>query len=159
MQILFTKAVERGVTITELAEEIDVGTSTLSHLRTGRRQANHLDSSIIERIATWLELPKLAVMILADQVTMADFYVPGRTRLDQIDENITQAIQYIRGDEEWRGFIPRDVDEWRREDQVFVIWCYEQATGTKLIRGDVSYPDLLETMRQYREEHPAESKD
>lgn len=150
VQLLFETAAERAKTMSEMAEEIGVGQSTLSHLRTGRRFANQFDMDIIKRIAHWLEVPPLAAMMLAEQVTLSDFY----GQVDKLDEDINRAIKFIRSDGDWGNLAPSGLDSWSNEAKLYVIWCYEQATGTLLLGGAVNYADLLEQMRDFREEFP-----
>ena len=153
VQMLFERGAERSKSMAEMADEIDVGLSTLSHLRTGRRLASQLDKDILKRMAEWLGIPPLAAMMLAEQVTLKDFYGP----VGKLEEDIKRAIKYIRSDGDWGNLAPRGLDSWDDESKLYVIWCYEQATGTKLLGGGVNYADLLEQLRAFREDYPAEA--
>lgn len=151
VQMLFEEAAARSKTLKEVSEESGVGLSTLSHLRTGRRLASQLERDIVKRIADWLGLPPLAAMMLAEQVTLQDFY----SAQSDLQDNIKRALKYIASDPDWGVMMPRDVETWADDAKLFVIWCYEQATQTKLLGGGVNYQDLLEQLERFREEHPA----
>lgn len=150
LQKIFEVGASRGKQMREMADEMGISLSTLSHLRTGRRLATQLEREIIMRMAEWLELPPLAVMMLAEQVTLKHFY----SQTDELTEDIERALSFIRKDSEWGGLMPRQVDAWDAEAKLWVIWCYERATQTKLIGGGVDYIDLLEQLEEFRSEHP-----
>lgn len=151
---LFETGVARGKQMQEIADELEISRSTLSHLRTGRRLATQLDSEIISRMAKWLDMPPLAVMMLAEQVTLEDFY----SQTDDLSENIERAVNFIKQDSEWGSLMPRQIDTWDAEAKLWMIWCYERATQTKLIGGGVDYIDLLEQLKEFRSEHPMDEE-
>ncbi|WP_083024462.1 helix-turn-helix domain-containing protein [Vreelandella lionensis] len=74
IQVIFERAVSEGLASTDLAEHLGIAPSTLSHLKTGRRLASSLGRDVIEKFAEWLNYPVLAVLILAEQVRLEDFY-------------------------------------------------------------------------------------
>jgi len=152
--LIFQTAAEHSMTLNEVAEATGVAPSTLSHLRTGRRLATHLDREIMVRIAEWLEVPVLSALILAEQVTLKDFYV-GQSR---VDRDIRRALRYIRDDPKWCGLMPRELEHASDDMKLWTIWCYEHATGARLLNGGVNYQALLDEMEQYREECPAQSE-
>ena len=152
LQVIFDRASSAGVSLGELADEIGVSVSTLSHLRTGRRDASKLERESIKGMAEWLEMPVLAVMILAEQVRVEDFYGPDSS----LQLNISMGLRYIQGDPDWGGVVPKDVDEWSTDAKLYVIWCYEQATNRRLLPGGVDYDDLLKQMQEFREGYPVE---
>lgn len=151
--MLYERAKDRSISISELAEQTGISQSTLSHLRTGRRHATELERESIEALASWMELPVLAILILAEQVSITDFYVHG-TEGEAMEKNIRRALRFIRDDPEWGGLMPREAETGSTELKMWVIWCYESATGTKLLSGGVDYFDLLKQMEAFREETP-----
>lgn len=42
--------------------------------------------------------------------------------------------------------MPKDIDTWSTDTKLYTIWCYEQATGRRLLPGGVDYEDLLQQM-------------
>lgn len=150
-QVLFEQVAARALSLAEASEEIGVSAGTLSHIRTGRRTADQLERDIIKRISDWLELPALAGLILAEQVTLKDFY----STTSELQAGIERALRFILSDGDWGVMVPRGVESWDDDAKLFVIWCYEQATKTKLLSGGVNYQDLLKQLERFREEHPA----
>ena len=82
VQVIFERAVGEGLASTDLADHLGIAPSTLSHLKTGRRLASSLGRDVIEKFAEFLNYPVLAVLILAEQVHLSDFYSP-RNDLDR----------------------------------------------------------------------------
>ena len=149
MHLLFNRAAGTGLSLADMAEKSGVSVSTLSHLRTGRRRVDRLEREGIEKIASWLELPVLSVMILAEQVRPEDFYGAHST----LKTNIHMGLRYISEDPDWGGIVPKDVDGWDQDAQLYILWCYEQATGRRLLPGGIDYEDLLRQMEDFRGEH------
>jgi transcriptional regulator with XRE-family HTH domain len=153
VQIIFERAVSEGVSTTELAESLGIAPSTLSHLKTGRRQASSLGRDVVERFAEWLNYPVLAVMILAEQVRLEDFYSPQ----NDLDRAIDRALHFMADDPEWGGMMPKDLDGASTHMKLWSVWMYERATKTRLITGGVDYLDLLKAMEDFRAEYPSSS--
>lgn len=151
---LYQKAKDRSISISELAEQTGVSQSTLSHLRAGRRHATELSRENIEAIAEWMGQPVMAVLLMAEQVKHDDFFVPNGRDEEAWEDEINRALRFIRDDPEWACWLPRDIESGSNDLKRWVIWCYDQAAGTKLLRGGVDYYDLLQQMVEFREEEP-----
>lgn len=150
VQVIFERAVSEGLPSTDLADHLGIAPSTLSHLKTGRRVASSLGRDVIERFAEWLNYPVLAVMILAEQVHLADFYSPQ----NDLDRAIDRALQFMADDPEWGGMMPKDLDDASTHMKLWSVWMYERATKTRLITGGIDYLDLLKGMDEFRGEYP-----
>ena len=151
---LYQKAKDRSVSTTEMAEQMGISQSTLSHLRTGRRLATELNRENIEAIAKWMEQPVFGVMLMAEQVTHDDLYLPNGEEDVGWEDEINRALRFIRDDPEWACWLPRDIESASNDLKRWVIWCYDQAAGTKLLRGGINYHDLLGKMSDFRAENP-----
>ncbi|BBI65784.1 hypothetical protein HSBAA_PA_3870 (plasmid) [Vreelandella sulfidaeris] len=99
VQVIFERAVGEGLASTDLADHLGIAPSTLSHLKTGRRLASSLGRDVIEKFAEFLNYPVLAVLILAEQVHLSDFYSPR----NDLDRAIDRALQFMADDPEWEG--------------------------------------------------------
>jgi len=150
VKLIQEQAVEQNMTMDQVADETGISSSTLSHLRRGRRLASALDRDIVDRLAKWMGLPVIAVMILGEQITMNDFYSPK----EDMEESIERAMRFILSDPEWGAMIPRAAVEGDREIKLYTIWCYEQATQTRLLTGGVDIDALLAEMGAFREKNP-----
>jgi len=152
VQVIFDRAVGEGLASTDLADHLGIAPSTLSHLKTGRRLASSLGRDVIEKFAEFLNYPVLAVLILAEQVHLSDFYSP-RNDLDRV---IDRALQFMADDPEWGGMMPKDLEGASTHMKLWSVWMYERATKTRLITGGVDYLDLLKSMDEFRGEYPSQ---
>lgn len=153
VQIIFERAVNEGISTSELAEQLGLAASTLSHLKNGRRLANSLGRDVIGRFAEWLNYPVLAVMILAEQVRLEDFYSPQ----NDLDRAIDRALHFMADDPEWGGMMPKDLDGASTHMKLWSVWMYERATKTRLITGGIDYLDLLNAMEDFRTDTPPDT--
>lgn len=151
VQVVFEHAVSKGVSLSELADHLGIAASTLSHLKTGRRLASSLGREVVEKLAEWLNYPVLAVLILAEQVQLEDFYSPR----NDLDRAIERALTFMADDPEWGGMMPKDLVGASTHMKLWAVWMYERATKTRLIPGGIDYLDLLKAMENFREEYPA----
>lgn len=142
------KCKRESITQYDLAEIIGVSASHISNIFTARKDMRTFDRDTFKKIAAWLELPVLSVMMLAELVTPEDFYLE-----DAKSASIQRAINLILNDPEWGAFAPKEILTADLSIQLYIIWCYEQATKTKLISGAVDYLDLMENLSEFREEH------
>ncbi|AJY52809.1 MULTISPECIES: helix-turn-helix domain-containing protein [Halomonadaceae] len=152
VQVIFEKAVGEGLASTDLADHLGIAPSTLSHLKTGRRLASSLGRDVIEKFAEFLNYPVLAVLILAEQVHLSDFYSPR----NDLDRAIDRALQFMADDPEWGGMMPKDLEGASTHMKLWSVWMYERATKTRLITGGVDYLDLLKSMDEFRGEYPSQ---
>ncbi|RBI66165.1 hypothetical protein DQ400_15615 [Vreelandella sulfidaeris] len=151
VQVIFERAVGEGLASTDLADHLGIAPSTLSHLKTGRRLASSLGRDVIEKFAEFLNYPVLAVLILAEQVHLSDFYSPR----NDLDRAIDRALQFMADDPEWGGMMPKDLEGASTHMKLWSVWMYERATKTRLITGGVDYLDLLKSMDEFRGEYPS----
>jgi|GEM_PF-2566377 len=152
VQVIFERAVGEGLASTDLADHLGIAPSTLSHLKTGRRLASSLGRDVIEKFAEFLNYPVLAVLILAEQVHLSDFYSPR----NDLDRAIDRALQFMADDPEWGGMMPKDLEGASTHMKLWSVWMYERATKTRLITGGVDYLDLLKSMDEFRGEFPSQ---
>lgn len=150
VKLIVEQAVEQNLTMTEVANLTGISSSTLSHLRRGRRFTTALERDIIDRLADWMELPVVAVMILGEQIRMEDFYSPK----EDMEEAIERAMRFIISDPDWGAMIPKAAIEGDREMKIYTIWCYEQATQARLLSGGVDIDALLKEMKAFRADSP-----
>lgn len=152
VSLIMHTMMERRTTMQELADAVGMSQSSLSFLKTGRRLASGLEKSSIEGLARWLGLPVLSVMMLAEQVSPSDFY----TEKSILSGEIARAVKYILDDPEWGSFAPREIIDSSNIDlQLYIIWCYEQATKKTLVsRAESSnFLGLARDMGEFRARH------
>ena len=141
---------ERNITLATLSEITGISSATLSHIQTGRRATTGLEKSSIKALAEWLGIPILSAMLLAEQITPEDFY----TTESMEDGSLSRAVRYVLSDPDWGAHAPREIlNSDSKEVQMYLVWCYEQATKTKLLAGGVDYLSLIKSMDNFRNEH------
>lgn len=147
------KLAENEMTLVNLSDETGISRTTLSHIMTGRRHATGLERESIIAIAKWLKIPTLAAMLLAEQITPTDFYDESLTKAA-----IARSVRYILSDPDWGSYAPPEIlDNTNPQLQMYLIWCYEQATKTKLLSGSVDFLSLIQSMDKFRNEHQLET--
>lgn len=143
-------ATAQQLTQQELSEIFGMAASTVSYLLTARKDIRKLDKSVFIKIAKWLELPVLSVLMLAEQITPEDFYSDKTS----MDEAINRATKLILSDPDWGAYAPRELLTSDSKDlKIFLIWCYEKATSTKLLPGAIDYLDLIKELESFRKEN------
>lgn len=143
-------AAAQNLTQHDLSDLLGMAPSSISYILTARRDIRKIDKAVFINIAKWLELPVLSVMMLAEQITPDDFY----TEKASMDNAITRATQLILSDPDWGAYAPRELlDSDNRELKIFLIWCYEKATNTKLLPGAIDYLDLMKQLEDFRSEN------
>lgn len=146
------KCINENIPSKELAEIIGVSQTTISYIFTGRKDVRELDKQIYTKLAFWLEMPVLSVMMLAELIVPEDFYTSEKQNLTRA---IDRAITLILADPEWGAFAPKEILGSNNEIKMYIIWCYEQATNTRLISGAVDYLDLIKNLAEFRENFSA----
>lgn len=141
LRVIEEKSTEEGLNVSETAQAIGINPTYLSQLRSATRCPSRIDKELIIQIANWLNLPSLAVMILADQVKMEDFY----SNQDDFELSINRAVKFILADPSWGSMMPKTFVDGTKEEKIYMIWCYEQATKSKLLTGGIDYLKLLQS--------------
>ncbi len=147
--LLFQRASERNMLIKDVAAQLNVTPGYLTHLRNGTHAATNLSREVLERIAAFLSIPYVVALLLSDQLSAKDYYLSESERLE---EEVSNALDFIRRDADWGGFLPPAVEEADLPTKQFIVLCYEKATGKRLVSGKLNLPALLEELRQAEEE-------
>lgn len=143
-------AAAEGLNQQDLSKILGMATSSVSYILTARKDIRKLDKSVFNKIAKWLDLPVLSVLMLAEQITPEDFYSDKTS----MDEAINRATKLILSDPDWGAYAPRELLNSDSKDlKIFLIWCYEKATNTKLLPGAVDYLDLIKQLEDFRKEN------
>lgn len=140
MALLWEEAAQRGMKQSDLAEELGVHYSYLSGLRSGASAIPKIGPELIGRIATFLGLPRIAVMLAAGQLTLADFYQAP----DAIANYLLQSLRAIQTDKVYGPITPPEIFELSRPVQLLLISLYEEVRRRNLIPGRVTPEELAE---------------
>lgn len=136
---LFQKAGQLGMSQEDLGAELGLSAGYISHIRMGRAEPTGFNRHTLERIASFLEIPVIAAMMLAEQVRPEDFAPPDKA----IEQEIIRCLEFMEKDASWMGFLPKSVFHQPLDMQLFAIWSYEQATGTTILSNMVDLDRLI----------------
>lgn len=140
MALLFDEVTRRGMNQGELADELGVHYSYLSGLRTGANSVPRISADLIGKIAVFMGLPRIAVMLAAGQLTLEDFYYAP----DVLSNYLVQALRAIQTDKVYGPITPPEIFEASRPIQLLLIALYEEARRQTLIPGRTSPQELAE---------------
>lgn len=147
--LLFRTAAERNMLAKDVAESLGVTPGYLTHLRNGTQPMRNVSRDVLERICSFVGVPVVAGMMLADQLAAKDYYLSDA---QQLEEEANNAIAYIQRDVDWGGFLPVEVAEGGSLAlRLFVILAYERATGRRLVNGKLNLPKLVEELKRLEE--------
>lgn len=149
--LLFTKATSRGIGMDELAKEVlGISYAHLSALRRGRKDVRSMSDELIVRIAKFLGMPKISVMLEAGQVKAEDFYPDP----DIVDAYLETALNFIKHDPKIGSYMPATLFVADREVKLFLIILYEEVTGKPLIPGRPSIKEIIDRHNELAGDQP-----
>lgn len=121
-------ATERGVTLQQLAADLDVTYGYLAQLRTGLRSLANVSDTFVQAVAQWLGVPRIAVLAACGRLKLSDF-------LEQrnLDDALDAAYAFIERDRVWGAVMPASAHRLDQSGRLFVVRLFEAATGTVLI--------------------------
>lgn len=124
-----TQAVaERGVTLQKLAEDLGVTYGYLAQLRSGLRSVTNISDPFLDRVAQWLNVPRISVLAACGRLRLSDF-----SDLHNLDEALDAAYAFIQRDRVWGAVMPPSAHRLDQPGRLFVVRLFEAATGTVLI--------------------------
>jgi transcriptional regulator with XRE-family HTH domain len=144
LALLLEKAHSSGLSYKELAEErLGISKSHLQLLRTGKRQIPRLSPETMDKIAQFLALPKVIVMLAGGQLKLEDFYQMPEV----LETSLQAALQFIQKDPELGPYMPPSTFKADRALRRFIVLLYEKASGRSLIPGRASLAEIIESFK------------
>lgn len=139
LALILEAANTRGLGARELAEDaLGVSYSYFASLRNGEKEITKIGDDVITRIAKFLGLPKVAVMLAAGQLKLEDFYQDPEI----FQTHLQPALQFIQRDPNVGAHMPASVFTADPAIQQFVVILYEKAYGKTLIPSKVSLEEI-----------------
>ena len=144
LALLLQASTTRGLSIRELAEDhLGLTYSHFALLRKGQRSISNIGDETMAKIAQFLGLPKVIVMIAAGRLKVEDFYRDPAL----LDQQLEPALEFIQRDPELGLSLPpsafvADIDLRR-----FLVLLYEKATGKTLLPNRASTTDILQILQ------------
>lgn len=149
---LIEEANKRRLGMSGLADELDMSRPFLYALRQGRRSVPGLSRERKRRIAEFLGVPMMAVLIAADVVRPSDFeQIAGSDSKNTMQRELDSALAYMRNDSNWNQWLPARIDELSDDVKRFLVYAYERATGKVLLPTKLDVNAELQTQRNYQD--------
>lgn len=126
------KMAEKGLSGAQTAKELGISAAELSRYLKGYHDLRRLSRNRLEAMANFLNTSYVSVMLLSEQITPIDFSLNDT---DAFTAEVNRACQFIVADPEWQALLPADFIEGNIEMdwKLFVVHCYEKATGRILV--------------------------
>ena len=144
LALLLQASNTRGLSMRELAEDhLGLTYSHFALLRKGQRSISNIGDETTAKIAKFLGLPKVIVMIAAGRLKVEDFYRDPAL----LDQQLGPALEFIQRDPELGLSLPpsafvADIDLRR-----FLVLLYEKASGKTLLPNRASTTDILQILQ------------
>jgi transcriptional regulator with XRE-family HTH domain len=139
LKLIYEEGFSHGLNITEIADEIGITYGYMAQLRNGARAIPRIRSEVLQRIATFLQVPKFTVLLAAEKIKLSDFYEPTT-----LEHSIEVALIDMSLDIEWAGIIPASLADSDSKIKLLTIRLYEEATGKKLMPFQIFPDDIAE---------------
>lgn len=132
----------------EVAEEaLGVSYSYFAGLRSGEKEIPKIGEDVIAKVAKFLGLPKVVVMLAAGQLRLEDFYQDPNV----LGAYLEPSLQYIQRDREVGAYMPPSIYTAEPALQHFVVTLYEKAFGKTLIPSKASLEEIVERYKRLSE--------
>jgi hypothetical protein len=144
LALLIEAANTRGMSSRELAvKHLGISNSHFLLLRKGQRGIARLSPETMTRIATFLKLPKVIVMLAGGQLKLEDFYQDPNL----LEQQLESALQFIQRDPEIGPHMPPTAFVADIELRRFILMLYEKASGKSLIPSRTTIPEITEQFK------------
>src|SRR5580658_8142506 len=144
LALLLEAANTRGLSLRELAEEhLGVTYSHFMLLRKGQRSIPRLGDEIMGKIAVFLGLPKVVVMLAGGQLTLKDFFQDPKV----LEEYLEPAMQFMQRDPELGPQMPPSAFTADVQLRRYIVLLYEKATGRVLLPSRTSPSEIVESFK------------
>ena len=137
LKLIYEEGFKRGLKISEIAIQIGITPGHLYQLRYGIRPIPNISDALLQRMAAFLQVPRFALLLAAEKMTLADFYEPT-TLVHQIEV----ALKAMEMDTQWAGIIPASITEADSKLKLLIIRLYEKASGKVLIPFQIFPEDI-----------------
>lgn len=146
MDMLYQHAENSGMTISDLNEKLGYSQGYLFTLRHRPEKCAKLSMETVRKLAEFLSVDSVTVMVAAGILQPADFF--GVRDVRQIRAELVRSVRYISEDIDWAPFVPRPIESMDDRTLMLVVYAYQRATKRQLMQ--VTAPS--ETIVDAREE-------
>lgn len=135
---LLKRADERGQKLVELAAELNVTYGYINQLRSGNRSTKQISDEFTTACATYLGIPRLAVLVFAGQITLSDLF----DKVEVLQAEIPRAMEYLSKDPVWGLLVTTELLESSFESKYCLIRLYEKATDRQLLPASLDLEEF-----------------
>ena len=144
LALLLQASTTRGLSMRELAEDhLGLTYSHFALLRKGQRSISNIGDETTAKIAKFLGLPKVIVMIAAGRLKVEDFYRDPAL----LDQQLGPALEFIQRDPELGLSLPPSAFVADIDIRRFIVLLYEKASGKTLLPNRASTTDILQILQ------------
>jgi hypothetical protein len=144
LALLLEAAHVQGLGARELAEKhLGVSYSYFHQLRSGEKLASNLGPEMLDKIATFLNLPKVVVMLAAGQLTLKDF----QQEPEAVEQVLEPALRFIQADPRFGPYMPASIFGMTSAERQFIVMLYERATGKTLLPVRATLEETVENFQ------------
>jgi len=140
LTLLIEEGARRGLSTKELVASIKLTVSHFGMLRTGQRSVPRLGDDVLSRMAQFLGLSLVAVMLLAGRLQREDFVAPTSTHARELQS----AMRQLQNDPAFAGYVTPKIMALGPEEQFLIVKLYEAARGLKLLSSYTSVSDVVD---------------
>lgn len=129
--MLLQTANDRGMNLREMVDEIGISYGYFSQMRSGKREVRRISDETADRIAEFLRVPRITVLVAAGQVRPEDYY----EHPESLERELDASLQFMQKDAHWGPMLPPEVYGVSVPLKRAIVTAYEQATGRVLLPG------------------------
>jgi transcriptional regulator with XRE-family HTH domain len=144
---LIQAANERRQQLNDMARDLGVTYGYINQLRNGIRSVNQVSDDFALACATYLEVPRITVLMLAGRITPADAFEDR----NMMAAELARAMKFICDDPKWGPLMTMELRNATPESSYAIIRMYEAATGKVLMATHIDLPTLAKEIESLRE--------
>lgn len=141
LQWIWQVAENRGLDNQALAHELGITPGYLSQIKHGF-SGKIISREFAHSCAQFLNVPLIAVLIAAGQITYEDTIMPDT----DMEHELEQAIKYILADKKWSPFAPRNIRQLDKDIQLFIVLLYQEACGRRLLPDQIDLKAIFKSL-------------
>jgi len=137
LRLIYEEGFRRRLNITGIADEIGIGHGYLAQLRNGHRAIPNVGDHVLQRMATFLQVPRFTLLLAAEKISLAAFDEPT-----SLVYQIEVALKAVEMDTQWAGIIPVSIADADPKLKLLIIRLYEKISGKVLIPFQIFPEDI-----------------